>query len=228
MKKTDFDDYVADYNKILEDQLNFFEGDNHYFAEYKVKQAKRFFQHPPTMILDFGCGIGRSMPFFQKHFPDSALYGCDTSEKSIQVAKKQFPATHFCNTEELAASNLRFDLIFLSGVLHHVEPGERKALVALIASVLKPRGSMFIFEHNPFNPVTKHLVNTCPFDRGVVLLKPKETKSLLAEAGIHEIECQYTLFFPRMLKWLRPLEDYLRFLPLGGQYLVRGISGSVL
>ena len=45
MKKTDFDDYAADYNKILEEQLNFFEGDNHYFAEYKVKQAKRFFQH---------------------------------------------------------------------------------------------------------------------------------------------------------------------------------------
>ncbi len=228
MKKIDFDNYADEYNKILDDQLNFFSADSQYFAEYKVKQAKAVLPQTPKTILDFGCGIGRSIHFFQKYFPSSQIYGCETSEKSLEIARKQFPSAHFYQTQELASLGMRFDLIFLAGVLHHIEVKDRRPTIELISAALQPQGNILIFEHNPFNPMTRHLVNTCPFDRDAVLLKPTETKQLLTDAGIHKIKHYYTLFFPAALKWLRPLEYYLRHLPLGGQYLVQGTAAKLI
>ncbi len=40
-------------------------------------------------------------------------------------------------------------------------------------SVLKKKGRVYIFEHNPYNPVTRYLVATCEFDRDAVLFKKK-------------------------------------------------------
>ena len=222
MKKVDFDDYVEDYDDILKQQLHFFNSDNSYFAEYKVRLAKTFFQHPPQSILDFGCGVGRSLPFFQKYFPNASLYGCDTSERSLIDAKNKFPSVSFHQTHELLPQKLQFDLIFLSGVFHHIEVADRKSIMELLSSLTKKNGKIVVFEHNPYNPVARHMVNTCPFDRDAVLLKPRELKKLFANAGMENIQCHYTLFFPEALRWLRPLENYLRHLPLGGQYVVSG------
>jgi hypothetical protein len=40
-------------------------------------------------------------------------------------------------------------------------------------SRLKEDGHFIIFEHNPINPVTRHLVKNCPFDADAVLLSTK-------------------------------------------------------
>jgi hypothetical protein len=81
---------------------------------------------------------------------------------------------------------------------------------------------LFVFEHNPYNPVTRRLVNTCPFDADAVLLARAETVSLLKAAGLEPSAAAYCLFFPQMLAALRPLEAWLGWLPLGGQYFVAG------
>lgn len=225
MKKIDFDDYANDYDKIMREQLNFFDDSLDYIAEYKIKMARGFFSAPPSDILDFGCGVGRSMPFFQKYFPTASLQGCDLSEKSLLMAKEKFPQVFFCKTDELTTRTRQFDLIFLSGVMHHIKVDERKATLALLKSLLKKDGKIIIFEHNPLNPVTRKLVRECPFDEDAVLLRARELKSLLLEVGVNKAQSYYTLFFPAMLKFLRPLERYLRFLPLGGQYVVCGSVG---
>ena len=87
---------------------------------------------------------------------------------------------------------------------------------------LRPGGRLFVFEHNPYNPVTRHLVNTCPFDADAVLLTRAETVSLLKAAGFEPSAAAYCLFFPQMLAVFRPLEAWLGWLPLGGQYFVAG------
>lgn len=222
MSKVNFDDHAENYNQILGEQLHFFDGDNAYFSQYKILKAREFFKDEPANILDFGCGIGRCTDFMKQYFPNSNVYGCDVSEESLNLARKKFPDLQFEHIEKIAQLNLKFDFIFLSCVLHHVEPRNRNELMQFIKKLLSPTGVVMIFEHNPLNPVTRHMVNTCVFDKDAVLLKPREIKKLFKNAGIQQLDCQYTLFFPAFLKFLRPLEKFLKFVPMGGQYFICG------
>jgi len=92
--------------------------------------------------------------------------------------------------------------------------------VRYCCSHLKRGGQFIIFEHNPINPVTRHLVKNCPFDADAVLLSMRETIELNRNANLNVDESSYCLFFPQQLAVLRPFEKYLRWLPIGGQYFV--------
>lgn len=223
MNKTDFDEYADEYNSILQNQLNFFSNDNNYFAEYKVLKLKELLKKQPRTILDFGCGIGRSSVYLKKHFPDTEVYGCDISEKSLTSARKLAPDVNFYSIDKMQELNMTFDLVFIAGVFHHIEPGQREAVLKTISTFCQKGSYIAVFEHNPLNPVTRYLVKTCPFDRDAVLLKPKELKELFSQNGLKQITCHYTLFFPSWLKWMRFLERYLRLIPFGGQYVISGI-----
>jgi len=222
MGKKDFDAYAKNYNAILSEQLNFFEEDNFYFAEYKIAKLKNLISFQPKRILDFGCGIGRSTLFLNQYFPHAQIYGCDISQESLLEAEKTAPSAHFFLTTALSEKPKIFDVIFVSNVFHHIKLSERSKTLDLITQSSATGGVIVVFEHNPYNPVTRHLVNTCPFDHDAVLLRPKELKVLFKKAGVQNISLEYTLFFPAFLKRLRFLEKYLHFLPLGGQYVVSG------
>jgi hypothetical protein len=84
--------------------------------------------------------------------------------------------------------------------------------------VLKPGGLMTVFEHNPVNPVTRHIVATCPFDENAVLLASAELKARQTAAGFRGVKVAYTGFFPGALRRLRPLERFMTALPVGAQY----------
>ncbi len=60
---------------------------------------------------------------------------------------------------------------------------------------------MIIFEHNPYNPITRFMVNTCEFDKDAVLLTRKELIKIFINNGFSLIKGKYCLFFPpRLLK----------------------------
>jgi SAM-dependent methyltransferase len=69
--------------------------DPDYFAKYKIADAVTPFESPAQVraILDFGAGIGNSIPFFRQYFADSALTCCDVSERSIGCARERFPGS---------------------------------------------------------------------------------------------------------------------------------------
>ena len=204
----------------MNNQLAPFEGDVSYFAEYKIIETKKTLSTEPKSILDFGCGVGRNMEFLQKHFSNSDLFGCDISSKSILLARKEIKnATFYELGKDMI--NQKFDLIFISNVFHHIAVDERQTILEKqIIPLLKEEGSLIIFEHNPYNPVTRYLVATCPFDEDAVLLNKRELKTRLKSNNLNFISDAYTLFFPAILKGLRPLEKYLKNIPLGGQYYV--------
>ena len=89
--------------------------------------------------------------------------------------------------------------------------------------VLKPGGRIYLFEHNPANPVTRYLVKTCVFDKDAKLLGYNYCNKLLKDARFRNIEKKFILFFPRsgILSNLIKLEDKLGWMPLGGQYMFR-------
>jgi SAM-dependent methyltransferase len=75
-------------------------------------------------------------------------------------------------------SDETFDVVFSAGVFHHVPFSEHFDLVSEVSRTLKNGGIFMIYEHNPFNPLTCHAVNTCPFDENAVLLKPIRLRQL--------------------------------------------------
>jgi len=88
--------------------------------------------------------------------------------------------------------------------------------------VLKENAQLIIFEHNPYNPVTMKLVNTCPFDVNAQLLTYPVSKELLNRTGFSIKKKRYTIFIPRkgFLEKLTGIEKLLTWLPMGGQYYV--------
>lgn len=217
--KVDFDLYAEKYEALLQSQLSFFEGDRSYFTRAKVDIVKELTTVKPKSILDFGCGIGLSLPFLKAAFPDAEVYGSDLSEKSLQYVRDNIPNVTALPDSELDSKT--FDFIFVSCVYHHIHPSLRRDVTRRLAGLLNPGGRFGIFEHNPYNPVTQRMVSTCEFDEDAILLRPSETVKLLQDDGGLKIASKgFYLFFPGFLKALRGMEKALRLLPLGGQYFV--------
>jgi SAM-dependent methyltransferase len=218
VSRVDFDQYAGQYEAILAAQTNFFNGDSSYFARYKIELAQQQAGHADA-VLDFGCGIGRSMPYLREVFPKADIIGCDPSAESLAIARKQNPTCRFVSMDELSLEP-KFDLVIASCVFHHIPPQDRQIAIRYCYSRLKEGGHFIIFEHNPINPVTRHLVKTCPFDADAVLLSMRETIARMRNEHLNIDESSYYLFFPQSLATLRPFEKYLRWLPMGGQYFV--------
>jgi ubiquinone/menaquinone biosynthesis C-methylase UbiE len=227
IRVAEFDHYVKNYRDIHNKNIKRSGADSDYFCEYKITEiTKHLNSQLPLKILDLGCGDGNSARYFGKNFPHATIEGIDISEKSIQMARKrQTQRSHYqvYDGQHIPFATSHFDLILISCVLHHVLPSSRLSLMKEVLRVLNSEGLLFIFEHNPFNPVTRHIVNTCEFDKDAVLLSAQNGLELVKEAGFQQITFTYTIFFPRH-SWFQPLlrlERYLGWFPLGGQYYLK-------
>ena len=216
-KKVDFDNYSDDYNDLMRKQHAKF-GDINYYREYKAEITKRVFPKGGINILEFGCGIGRNLPFIKEKYQNSSIFGYDISKDSIDIASNNNPDIEFFTDIDSVKFHNKFDLIFIAGVYHHIQPELREEATRLICSLLSEKGSVICFEHNPYNPITRHMVNTCEFDKDASLLKIKELKNLFKSQGLKHKMSNYILFFPPRLKQFNFIEKYLTKLPLGGQY----------
>ncbi len=223
MSRVDFDHFAGHYDDVIASQTRFFDSDSSYFARYKIELAKQLVGDVGA-VLDFGCGIGRSIPHLTEMFPKADIAGCDLSRESLAAARQNYPSCRFATMDELG-SEQKFDLIIASNVFHHIPPAERPAAMDYCHSRLAPNGHFVIFEHNPINPVTQYLVKTCPFDTDAILLNMRETVARMKQAHFNVDETSYCLFFPGPLAALRSFEKYLGWLPMGGQYFVCG-SGA--
>ena len=225
MTKTNFDDFAQDYEQLASQPTKRFDSDSSYFARYKVEIMKRVAGRPPSAVLDFGCGIGRGTSHLRLAFSNARIVGCDISSKSLAMARNDMPGSEFVFPSEIQPGP-HFDLILASCVFHHIPPDERQNQLRYCLERLKFGGQIFVFEHNPYNPITRHLVNACSFDADAVLLTRRETIRRLTRAGFQISSAGYCLFFPQILSALRPLEPTLGWLPLGGQYFVAGMRAQ--
>ena len=223
-----FDEFARDYRDIHNENIRLTGADSQYFSEFKVKWLRDFYgSKEPSDILDLGAGDGTCLTYFSQYFPKAKLFGIDVSELSIEeAAAKNIPNTEVqaYNGTEIPYSDNSFDVILVATVMHHIRFELHEGLMKEALRVLKPGGKIFIVEHNPWNPVTLHMVNTCPFDEDAVLLKPGYTKTLLRKSGFRKAENHFTLFFPRggVFKAFHFLERYMAGIPIGGQYVTVG------
>ena len=225
MDVAEFDQFAEEYLAVHAGNVRLSGESPEYFSRYKVEElrrrwtAERFAE--PGAILDFGAGIGSSLPFIAKAFPNARLVGLDVSEKSLAVAARRFPGAAELIRYDGAEPPLArgsFDLIYSACVFHHIPPAEHIAVFRQLRRLLSPFGIMVIFEHNPLNPATRHIVATCPFDANAILLPANQLKRGQEAGGFTDVSIRYTAFFPSLLKALRPLEHYLAAAPIGAQY----------
>ncbi|KQV83977.1 class I SAM-dependent methyltransferase [Rhizobium sp. Root1220] len=216
-EKVDFDKYTDNYNDLLRDSTGFFTSNENYFAEYKVRLARRKVKHQVKRILEYGCGIGRNIPFLESMFPGAEVFGTDISAAGLELAAAENKTATFA-LESPGLEIGQFDLIFVAGVFHHIAPVERPAVCQLLSNRLVRSGTMTVFEHNPYNPITRSIVNTCPFDADAVLLRPSELAKRFSQVNMTVTDRSFCLFVPPRLSSLVRLEDHLGWLPLGGQY----------
>lgn len=232
MQETEFDRFADEYRAMHALNVAVSGEGPDFFTEYKIRDLELELEAagalgPPLRILDFGSGVGNAVPFINRYIPAANLCCVDVSRKSLAVAASRFPGmaeyTLF-DGRTLPFEAGRFDAVFSACVFHHIPHGEHSRLLQELWRVLSPGGRMLIYEHNPYNPLTQHAVNTCPFDDNAVLLRSSVLKRLLAETGLRECAIRHRLFFPRFLRALRPLERHLTWLPLGAQYYATGIK----
>ena len=214
-KNINFDNYADNYSEHINKSFGSLENNLDYYHIKKSEILKMELGYQPKKILDLGCGVGTMLKLLSKQFPDSIFYAQDESPKSMGYIKKNHPNVNCLsdlNTEE------KFDLIFLSNVIHHVKSSKRDDLFKKIHSLLNPDGKLFIFEHNPYNPLTLKLVANCEFDADAELIKKKDLIKICKRNNLKIFKSGYIHFFPSKLGFLFKIENYLKWLFLGAQY----------
>lgn len=214
-----FDAYAAGYDALVDRSIEASGESKQYFLDYKLACLERIGAKPDEPVLDYGCGIGNLSACLAGRF--HSVEGYDPSPESLKVARQQAPTAVFHESTATIAER-RFGLAVLSSVLHHIAPSERSRILSEVRQKLAPGGRLVVFEHNPWNPVTRRAVAACPFDDDAILLWPGELRQLFRATGYQDVRQDYIVFFPRALAALRPLEPRLSWLFLGGQTMTIG------
>jgi SAM-dependent methyltransferase len=219
-----FEEFAQDYESLLHDPLRrCFAADSGYFIAQKCRALLRRLDRGAEpgarqRVLDVGCGQGASFPFLQGHM----VVGADVSREMLLTAVQRGPVV----TQEacrLPFQSAAFDAAFAFCVYHHIPEAERLSHLREVSRVVRPGGWVFAFEHNGLNPVTRLVFKRAPIDRGCELIPRRRLQRLLADAGLQDVTHGYVMFVPEFLSRIAgPIEPYLEWLPLGGQYYVCG------
>ena len=218
--RNEFDEFADSYDKTLKAALPAGLDEDQYFARYKIDfLAAATRNRNIRSILDFGCGAGRSLEYLTNAFPRASIYGYDPSSESIRLASQRV-ATAKLSTDWHDVEQQAFDVVFVANVFHHIPRNEIASWLERCRKILAAQGKIFIFEHNPRNPVTRYVFERCPFDADAKMIPRQELIDLGLGAGLKIASTRYTLFFPKPLKVFRPLERWMGWLPIGAQYCV--------
>ena len=225
--ESDFDPYASNYEIALQKGLSVSGDSADYFALARIRWLRMQLGRLPGQFLsvdnamDFGCGTGNSVSHLLCELNVKHVVGIDTSEQSLVQARERYTESEatFMTAEAYTPSS-SMDLVFCNGVFHHIPVAKRAEAADFVYRCLKPNGLFAFWENNPWNPGTRIVMSRIPFDRDAITLSIRESKRLLKQAGFENIQVDTCFYFPRFLRWFRPLETLLSRFPFGAQYLV--------
>ena len=154
MEKAEFDKFAEEYHALHAATVSASGETPQFFHEYKIADVRRLLARTvePSAILDFGAGVGNSIPFFKTYFPNSELICSDVSEKSLAHAESRFPGMArraLIENDRLPLPNESVDLAFSACVFHHIPHEAHQHWFRELLRVTRPGGRLVIFEHNP-------------------------------------------------------------------------------
>jgi len=224
----EFDTYRGRYEEEINDAIAFGGKSRDFYIKVKADllagRLRSLDRGRGLDVLDIGCGNGLLHPFLLSSGLPLRLTGIDVADETIAAARAANPAVTYetYDGRRLPYPGGRFDAAFAVCVMHHVVPDRWSEFLDEARRVVRPGGLVAIFEHNPFNPLTAHVVRTCRFDRNAVLLKPARLVRLMQDAGLRGLTREFVLFTPFQAPLFRSFDRMLRFVPLGAQYAVFG------
>jgi ubiquinone/menaquinone biosynthesis C-methylase UbiE len=228
MDQAEFDKFADEYRAMHVENIAISGESPEYFAEYKVRDLVHIYHasHAYTeapRVLDFGAGIGTSVPFMRRYMPRARLTCIDVSSKSLEIGRARFSGEAefvLFDGTRVPFPDGSFDMVFAACVFHHIDRQEHVTLLREFLRVLVSGGIVLVYEHNPYNPLTRHAVNTCPFDENAHLIPAQSLRRRFVTAGFANPWIRYRVFFPSVARGLRRLEGWITWLPFGAQYYV--------
>lgn len=229
----EFDHYSPAYDAGMDDPLKRAAGaDARAFLLPKLallrRDVARRWPQPGTALrhLDFGCGSADFLQLAATEKTGWQSEGCDISTGMLDEARHRWP--HLASHTPLWTIGNRefpvqaYDFITAICVFHHIPPAEWVENLKRLRAALRPGGRFYLFEHNPWNPVTRYIVRRAKIDQNAILLSPTTARHVFAQAGLAVAHCRHFLFVPPRWKTIAHGERLISSLPLGGQYCLTG------
>jgi SAM-dependent methyltransferase len=214
-----FDPHAERYAQELAQGLMLSGESSDYFLRRRITRTAHLLERQPESLLDFGCGVGDAAPVLHEQFPAARLCGVDISEASLSFARQRHGAVaEFALPSELPTAG--FDLVYCNGVFHHIPPAQRAAAMRQIAVALKSGGVFAFWDNNPWSLPARWVMSRIPFDHDAVMVWPAQARRLVSASGLQVLRTEFHFIWPRTLAALRPMESWVRAIPLGAQYLV--------
>jgi SAM-dependent methyltransferase len=220
----DFDSFAESYEREVAAAIRFARIPHRFFLEAKRDHIlnalrQRFEDLRQVRALDLGCGTGLVDCLLKVDLPK--LVGVDASEKVLEAAKFRNPELKYQHVRDdlLPFEDQSFDVVFAICVWHHVPPSRWRGFLSEISRVLVANGVLLIYEHNPWNPLTRVAVARCAFDVDSVLLTARKAAENVRAAGFGSIIIDYLFFLPFRTQFTAFCERrVLRKIPIGAQY----------
>lgn len=218
-----FDERKNDYSDIMGRSLRF-TGKNHdYFTRGKASIIQKIVHEElrqeirsRVRVLDIGCGHG----FIHHYLQDYDITGLDTAGSVLELAQHANNGVNYvhCDGGDLPFQSGSFDVILMICVIHHVAKEEWSYFLKEVRRVLGLSGFVIIFEHNPFNPITRYIVKKNPLDVGANLISSSCLREQLFDTGFAGVKSRYISLTPFALPIFGAVEKMLNKIPLGAQY----------
>ena len=177
-----FKSTIGHYDRLAED---FWQNTkNHDVSQNYQSFLEAIKSRPPNKILDFGCGPGRDLHFFQAM--GHTVTGLDGSEKFVEMASAN------CNCEILHQNFLNLDLpdnnydgVFANASLFHIPSSELPRILLELFMTLKPQGILFC--SNPRG----HNHEGYSDDRYGCFFNPDTWRKYVTDAGFNEVKSYF-------------------------------------
>jgi len=226
----EFDNYAKNYFKEMSHPLrNIISKDGDYFIEAKyniIKDAFTLIKNSKDgfVAVDIGTGLGLFEHFFNKE--NIKIFALDLSFNMLKIGQLINPlklkGLYFQGDALSIPLHENFsDIVFASCVFHHLLEDEIRIVLKEMTRICKQNGLIIVFEHNPYNIITKFVVKTTKLDRNANLLKPEEIIKMMGVSKLNLIEVKYFLYGNNKVDaWVEKRIPFASKFPLGGQFCI--------
>lgn len=193
------------YDKKYQSGYGIFYPDGHVIRFYekflKYELGIDGSSHPK--LLDFGCGNGTHLAYFQTKGFD--VYGLDVSEAAIRTAKDRFPeieekiALIQQNDDLLNIFDIKYDVIFSNQTLYFLSNTELNSRLSQIYEMLLPGGVVYFTmmgSENYYYSLSKPIENGDGFRSVTVTGRLNQTLLINFIDDFEDLKKRFGLFTP--------------------------------
>jgi ubiquinone/menaquinone biosynthesis C-methylase UbiE len=167
---------------------------SHVTAHYLAKRTRFIVERcpPPARLLDVGCGTGALAAELAARGYEAT--GLDPSEGMLSVLRERAPGVTAvrASATSMPFADGEFDLSVSVATMHHIaDPDSVRLALGEMVRVVRPGGTVIVWDHNPRNPYWPYLMKRVPQDRGDErLVGVDELVDGLREGGADQVSVQ--------------------------------------